>query len=622
MSTSFAKPPSRRTLADLRDGSDIDNRDDAVTAFVWLRLGQPFADLDFEEKRHLIHVVCPVEAAGAIRDVLLGHSRLLDVLYYPPSARETLTQLQRRSMVLVASSDETLELPPDIRIDFTYTVKDAEDLFCAAYGISLGLGLPDLDDLRDVLLTTEDPQLAHDRLRRIAAAPEPKKAASGNRRSDAIVHTSGAKDKVETPPPQDVSPHVELHRPSSPRISELSGYGKAGNWARDLVRDIADVRSGKLDPIEMDRGALVYGPPGTGKTLLVRAIAAEAGIPMVLGGYSIWLDSKQARGDVAIRMIRESFRTARENAPSILFIDEIDTFGVRGANGTNDSWFRPFVTTLLTEIDGAMSTPGVVVMAATNDPDSVDPALKRAGRLDRSFAIGMPDEHGLFGILGHHFGDADDDTLGTVAAALAGSVTGADIARLAREVHGRARRDRTEVTADLLIQSALPQDDRSDADLWRVAVHEAGHAILHATCGNVPESLSILPNGQFGGGVRIAGKVSTMPGAVDRHVLMLLGGRAAEEVVLGRCSAGASADLDEATRLLSGDEASGMGAWLTAGQVSHEAIERRMRRLYAEAVMRIIAKRKAVEDLARLAVRKRVLSKCVLEEFVGGLDLT
>ena len=595
-------------------GSASAEATDPVTMFVRKQLQTLLQGVDLDDGRKLVVLRCPNASSVILGEVLMENTGRFAMLPFVPDMREALRRMERGSLVVMAFPTDETDLHADAILSFVYTEADATGIFEEVYGVRRMIGCPTLEDLRRVIVTTTDPDKAEARLAVIVSETDAAETEQKRKEEEADRSRAAREERERAKGAENL--HTELHRPVSPRASDLTGYGEAGVWARDLATDVSALKKGRIAAEDLDRGALLYGPPGTGKTLLARAIAAEAGIPMILGGYSIWLDSKDARGDTAIRMIREAFRAARANAPAILFIDEIDSFGSRGQNGNNESWFRPFITTLLQEIDGAMSTAGVIVIAATNDRHSVDPALRRAGRLDCAFEIGLPDEAGLKGILRYHLSGVDEAAIETVAAALAGSVSGADIAKLARETKRKARRSGNAPTAAMLIESALPMDERPDEERWRIAVHEAGHAIIGAACGRMPVVLSIVAKEHSGGHVRFERTVSLMPGALEASVLTLLGGRVAELIVLGECSAGAAGDLSHATSLISADETAGMGRWLSVGEVSRSAVERRLQRLHAEAALIAMRHRQDIVELAKLAMEKRVLSNKMLRPFV------
>lgn len=407
--------------------------------------------------------------------------------------------------------------------------------------------------------------------------------------------------------------HVELHRPTGPLVSQLQGYGAAAEWALDLATDIAAYTNGDIDAQDVDCGCVLHGPPGTGKTLFAQAVAAECGIPVIYTSYAAWSSVGEGHMGHVTKAMRATFTIAAENAPCLIFIDELDTIVGRtnGAGTQRDDWWTTVTTTLLEQVDGALRTSGIIVIGATNHLAMIDEAMLRSGRLDRSFEIGLPDEEALFGILGMHFDAAGipEEALRTVATALAGTVSGADVSRLARECRRIARKQKRPIDAALIIDRALPAETRSAALVRRIAVHEAGHAVLGRLVGEIVEVASIIGTDRSQGYVRRARtEVDQTMASLDRLVVPILGGRAAELVILGDCSAGASSDLETATSILATGQAGGLGAWLSSGAVEREQIELRLRRLHGDAMILALRHRSAIEALAALLVEKRILS--------------
>lgn len=412
-------------------------------------------------------------------------------------------------------------------------------------------------------------------------------------------------------------------RPTSPKLEDLSGYGDAAAWGRDLCDDLAAYRDGKLAWSEIDAGCLLAGPPGTGKTLFASALAASAGVAFVPTSYADWQSSGDGHAGHVIKTMKLRFETAISNAPAILFIDEIDAIQARGKGGHNSDWWPMIVTAVLESLDGTTRREGIVVIAATNHAAGLDPALVRSGRLDRRFEIGLPDEAGLAGVFRHHMPEIAADMIAPVATALAGSTSGADVARIAREARRLARRQGRPVSGADLMAIALPADGRPEALRRLVAVHEAGHAVALMLGGQVPISLSIVAVDGRGGGVVTDGLALGMGrvGDIDAVAIPILAGRAAEEVILGQASGGAGgpedSDLGRATSLIANASAMlGLGDFLVHGsQASGLAVEARLRRLYAEAVLLIVRHRRAVEKLADLALERRVLGQPQLRQF-------
>lgn len=188
------------------------------------------------------------------------------------------------------------------------------------------------------------------------------------------------------------------------RVETLSGYGEARDWALDLKEDLQLWRDGRLPWSEMSTKLILSGPPGTGKTTYARALCNSLQVPLLVTSVASWLEPGYL-GDVLKRMSK-AFELARENAPVILFVDEIDNIGSRaaGRREQHDDYWRSLINRLLELLDGTAKTDGVIVVAATNLPEKIDPALLRSGRLEKHVAIPMPDTEGLVGILAHHLG--------------------------------------------------------------------------------------------------------------------------------------------------------------------------------------------------------------------------
>lgn len=408
--------------------------------------------------------------------------------------------------------------------------------------------------------------------------------------------------------------------PGGPRLEDLHGYGAAGLWGRRLLETLCDYRAGRLTWGDVDGGALLVGPPGTGKTLFASALARSTGLQFFPTSYAGWQSAGEGHLGTVLKELRRVFAEASANAPSLIFIDEIDTLQARGSTGRHDDWWRSIINALLESLDGTSRREGVIVIAACNDDRGLDPALVRSGRLDRKFFIGLPDENDLARILSHHLPDIPEADIQPAAVTLAGSASGADAARIARDVRQRARCEgRTATGADLLAV-ALPTEDRPELVQRRIAVHEAGHAVAILSRGSVPNSLSIVT--ATGGSVshdRL--ETELLLPDFNARLAILLAGRAAEEVVLGAISAGAggaqTSDLGSATGLASLMEGRlGLGSRIGVTEtIDERAVERRLRMAYAEALLAAMRHRRAIEALAELALEKRVLGKAAISAF-------
>jgi AAA+ superfamily predicted ATPase len=351
------------------------------------------------------------------------------------------------------------------------------------------------------------------------------------------------------------------------RLDQLHGLGAARQFAEDLITDLHEAIEGNLEWARVDRGVLLAGAPGTGKTTLARAIATDCGIRFINASAASW----QAQGHLGnhIRAIRSDFQRARQHAPAILFIDEIDSIGSRETfSGKNTQYHTQVVNAVLEQIQGMDPEAPVVVIGATNYPKNVDPALRRAGRLDRTIEIPRPNAKALADIFRHYLeeyvgnGTAEEMDLETVGG-LALGLTGADVELVVRGALRRARRAGRPIRQQDLIDEVTRKPRSGDTfprmtpeEVRRVAVHEAGHALasrLSETRGEDLSYVSIVPRADG-----TLGFVARMPS--ERRLLtrqeylgrleVMLGGRAAEEVLFGadEISGGAGQDLEVATR--------------------------------------------------------------------------
>jgi cell division protease FtsH len=347
------------------------------------------------------------------------------------------------------------------------------------------------------------------------------------------------------------------------RFSDIAGYEGAKQEVSEVVDFLSHPeryeRAGAIGP----RGVLMVGPPGTGKTLMARAVAGEAGVPfLALTGSSF----VELFVGVGASRVRDLFADARKRAPSIIFIDEIDAIGQRrGGSIVSNDEREQTLNQLLAEMDGFDSSTGVVVMAATNRPEVLDPALLRPGRFDREVEIALPNQAERAAILAVHVAGkhlAKDVDFDAVARATPG-FSGADLANLINEAAIVAVRDNRDVIFARDISEArdriiLGRRDASNALLpeekHSVAVHEAGHALvaLFSEHADPAAKITILPAG------RALGVTEQLP-VDERHLYaesylhdslaIRLGGRASEILVIGEASTGAANDLSGATDL-------------------------------------------------------------------------
>jgi cell division protease FtsH len=312
------------------------------------------------------------------------------------------------------------------------------------------------------------------------------------------------------------------------------------------------------------KGVLLIGPPGTGKTLLAKAVAGEAGVPFFSISGS---DFVEMFVGVGASRVRDLFKQAKENSPCIIFIDEIDAVGRHrgaGLGGGNDEREQT-LNQLLAEMDGFGVNEGIIIMAATNRPDILDPALQRPGRFDRKVTVNYPDTKGREEILKiHSKGKPLSEGVDLMnIAKITPMFTGADLENVMNEAAILAARQNLETISELEIKEAIfkvtmgpEKKSRTVNPIERklTAYHEAGHAITTKAVSSTSkvDRVSIIPVGQAGGYTSFRpneDKYFYTKGQLKEEIMTLLGGRAAEEIALGEISTGASNDLKRANQI-------------------------------------------------------------------------
>ncbi|GLS33773.1 Peptidase family M41 [Mesorhizobium albiziae] len=342
----------------------------------------------------------------------------------------------------------------------------------------------------------------------------------------------------------------EFHS-DGPSLEDLDGYGEAKDWGLELVADFADYKAGRITWDEVDnRGLLLSGPPGVGKTSYARALSKSARVPLVATSVADWNAASYLSG--TLQAIKDVFARARRLSPCILFIDELDGISDRSRlSGDYVEYWSQIANSLLENLQGVDERPGVVVIGATNHPDKIDAAVKRAGRLDREIAIEKPDARTLANIFRHHLRDQlPDADLMPVALAARGA-TGADVEAYVRRARGAARRGRRALQLDDLLAEVRSNREPLSGDVRRrVAIHEAGHVVAGTLLGRM--AVVGVSIGDRGGLTEVADiDGSADPDHCNDVIVMLMAGRAAEELMLGSPSTGAGgephSDLSHAT---------------------------------------------------------------------------
>ena len=347
-------------------------------------------------------------------------------------------------------------------------------------------------------------------------------------------------------------------------FKNVAGADEEKEELKEIVEFLKDPKKYNALGARIPKGVLLVGPPGTGKTLLARAVAGEAGVPFFSISGS---DFVEMFVGVGASRVRDLFDQAKKNAPGIIFIDEIDAVGrQRGAGlGGGHDEREQTLNQLLVEMDGFGANEGVIMIAATNRPDILDPALLRPGRFDRQIMVGSPDIKGREEILKVHAHGkplAPDVDLLTIAKSTAG-FTGADLENLLNEAALlAARKDRKAITMEEIEEATIKvvvgteKKSRvmSKKEKRLTAYHESGHAIVTQYCDTQDpvHQISIIPRGMAGGytmSLPSEDKVYKTYSEMKEEIMVLLGGRVAEALILGDISTGASNDIERVTKM-------------------------------------------------------------------------
>lgn len=348
-------------------------------------------------------------------------------------------------------------------------------------------------------------------------------------------------------------------------FKDVAGQEEAKENLQEIVDFLNNPAKYKEIGAKMPKGALLVGPPGTGKTLLAKAVAGEAGVPFFSISGSEFVEMFVGRGAAKVR---DLFKQAREKAPCIVFIDEIDTIGKKrdgaGMNGNDER--EQTLNQLLAEMDGFDGSKGVVLLAATNRPDSLDPALTRPGRFDRRIPVELPDLAGREAILKLHAKDikcSNNIDFNVIARASAGA-SGAELANIINESALLAVRDHRKavVQKDLeeAIEIVIAGEQKkgaviSNRERMIVSYHEIGHALVAAKCKNTApvHKITIIPRtkGALGYTMQVEENEQNLLSKEEAYqkIMVYTGGRCAEELIFNSITSGASNDIEQATKL-------------------------------------------------------------------------
>lgn len=349
------------------------------------------------------------------------------------------------------------------------------------------------------------------------------------------------------------------------KFSDVAGEDEAKENLTEIVDYLHNPDKYREIGASMPKGILLVGPPGTGKTMLAKAVAGEANVPFFSMSGSEFVEMFVGMG---ASKVRDLFKQAKEKAPCIVFIDEIDAIGQKrnsGKMGGNDEREQT-LNQLLTEMDGFEGNTGVIILAATNRPESLDPALTRPGRFDRRVPVELPDLKGREEILKVHAKKikvSKDADFGQIAR-MASGASGAELANIVNEAALRAVRDgrkfATQSDLEESIEVVIAGYQKKNAILtdqekWTVAYHEIGHALVAAkqTQSAPVQKITIIPrtSGALGYTMQVedGNHYLMTKEEIENKIATYTGGRAAEEIVFGTISTGASNDIEQATKL-------------------------------------------------------------------------
>ena len=349
------------------------------------------------------------------------------------------------------------------------------------------------------------------------------------------------------------------------RFSDVEGVDEAEENLQEIVDYLENPEKYREIGASMPKGVLLVGPPGTGKTMLAKAVAGEANVPFFSMSGSEFVEMFVGMG---ASKVRDLFRQAKEKAPCIVFIDEIDAIGQKrsgGQYGGNDEREQT-LNQLLTEMDGFDGSNGVIILAATNRPESLDPALTRPGRFDRRVPVDLPDLKGREAILKVHAKKIKvaDDVDFLQVARMASGASGAELANIVNEAALRAVRDgrgfATQADLEESIEVVIAGYQKKNAILTDqekkiVAYHEIGHALVAAKQTNSApvQKITIIPrtSGALGYTLQVENNDHYLMNKqeLENKIATFTGGRAAEELVFGSVTTGAANDIEQATKL-------------------------------------------------------------------------
>ena len=390
----------------------------------------------------------------------------------------------------------------------------------------------------------------------------------GQYMSKKLMEQAGGKDSLIFGSVGKSNARVYVQSTKGISFSDVAGEDEAKESLSEIVDYLHNPAKYADAGASMPKGVLLVGPPGTGKTMLAKAVAGEANVPFFSISGSEFVEMFVGMG---ASKVRDLFKQAKEKAPCIVFIDEIDAIGQKrnsGVSGGNDEREQT-LNQLLTEMDGFEDNTGVIILAATNRPESLDPALTRPGRFDRRVPVELPDLAGREAILKVHakkIKTAEDVNFHTIARMAAGA-SGAELANIINEAALRAVRNGRTIVNEADLEESIEvviagyqkkSSVLSDQEKHIVAYHEIGHALVAALQSHSApvQKITIIPrtSGALGYTMQVdtGDKYLMSKQELENKIATFTGGRAAEEVVFGEVTTGASNDIEQATKLARG----------------------------------------------------------------------
>ncbi|WP_281981748.1 AAA family ATPase [Thalassorhabdomicrobium marinisediminis] len=439
--------------------------------------------------------------------------------------------------------------------------------------------------------------------------------------------------------PQAVAHRLAQHTATFPTsdppltLDDVKGLPDICGRLQHIIADLSDWKAGRVRWEDVSASVLLHGPPGTGKTMLAEALAGSAGAHFIATSYT----DLQAAGHLGdyLAAMATVVAEAIARAPSVIFFDELDSFGTRtrGPGSKLSRYMTAVINDLLQQLTRLNAAEGVIVVAATNHLNHIDPAILRAGRFDQTLAVPLPDKAGVRDILAHHLGPEAAIEASVVNGLLGKS--GADLARIARDAKARARRARTSLTAEHLHQTVADHAPPFCAKhLHRIAAHEAGHIVAAAVLDlPLPVRARITPTG---GDVLRPARTSYTADIIKKELVCLMAGRAAEQLLIGDISSGSGSgqqsDLELATALLMAQEYQwGLGEssliytpmatsqWHSLSETRRQVINHRLKAAEAKARKLLAENGDRLERVTQALLNERELDRMRIDELLKPL---